>query len=33
VGRVEESKLGADVHASIEGMVRRVTPEFVEIGA
>jgi Na+-translocating ferredoxin:NAD+ oxidoreductase RnfC subunit len=32
VGRVEESKLGADVHASIEGTVRRVTPEFVEIG-
>jgi Na+-translocating ferredoxin:NAD+ oxidoreductase RnfC subunit len=31
VGRVENSKLGADVHASIDGKVRAVTPEFVEI--
>ena len=33
VGRVEDSQLGAHVHASIDGTVRRVTPEFVEIGA
>jgi Na+-translocating ferredoxin:NAD+ oxidoreductase RnfC subunit len=31
VGRVESNKLGADVHASIDGKVRAVTPEFVEI--
>jgi Na+-translocating ferredoxin:NAD+ oxidoreductase RnfC subunit len=33
VGRVEDSKLGAHVHASIDGKVSRVTPEFVEIVA
>ncbi|HEV2445031.1 MAG TPA: 4Fe-4S dicluster domain-containing protein, partial [Candidatus Sulfopaludibacter sp.] len=33
VGRVEASKLGADVHASIDGKVRAVTPEYVEIVA
>jgi Na+-translocating ferredoxin:NAD+ oxidoreductase RnfC subunit len=33
VGRVEEGKLGANVHASIDGKVRAVTAEFVEIGA
>jgi Na+-translocating ferredoxin:NAD+ oxidoreductase RnfC subunit len=33
LGRVEASKLGADVHASIDGKVRSVTPEFVEIVA
>ncbi|HTS26983.1 MAG TPA: 4Fe-4S dicluster domain-containing protein [Bryobacteraceae bacterium] len=33
IGRVEASKLGADVHASISGKVRAVTPEFVEIVA
>jgi len=33
VGRGEESKLGANVHASIDGKVRRVTPECVEIVA
>jgi Na+-translocating ferredoxin:NAD+ oxidoreductase RnfC subunit len=33
VGRVEESKLGADVHASIAGKVRAVTPDAVEIVA
>jgi glycine cleavage system H lipoate-binding protein len=33
VGRVEEGKLGADVHASIGGKVRRVTEEVVEIVA
>jgi Na+-translocating ferredoxin:NAD+ oxidoreductase RnfC subunit len=33
VGRVDESKLGVHVHASIDGTVRRVTPEYVEIGA
>jgi Na+-translocating ferredoxin:NAD+ oxidoreductase RnfC subunit len=31
VGRVEESKLGADVHASIAGKVRTVTLDAVEI--
>jgi Na+-translocating ferredoxin:NAD+ oxidoreductase RnfC subunit len=31
VGRVEDSKLGAHVHASIDGRVRNVTPEYVEI--
>ena len=33
VGRVEEGKLGANVHASIDGKVRAVTPEYVEIVA
>ncbi len=33
VGRVEASKMGADVHASIEGKVRTVTPDYVEIVA
>ena len=33
IGRVEASKLGADVHSSINGKVRTVTPEFVEIVA
>jgi Na+-translocating ferredoxin:NAD+ oxidoreductase RnfC subunit len=33
VGRVEESKLGAHVHSSIDGKVRGVTPERVEIVA
>jgi biotin carboxyl carrier protein len=33
VGRVEEGKLGAHVHASIEGKVRAVTEEWVEIEA
>src|SRR5215468_9782191 len=29
VGRVEEGKLGANVHASIDGKVRAVTPDYV----
>src|SRR5580693_4107991 len=33
VGRVEEGKLGAHVHASIGGRVRRATPVVVEIVA
>ncbi len=33
VGRVAEGKLGADVHASIDGKVRAVTAEWVEIVA
>jgi Na+-translocating ferredoxin:NAD+ oxidoreductase RnfC subunit len=33
VGRVEEGKLGAHVHASMDGKVRAVTPEYVEIVA
>ncbi len=33
VGRVEEGKLGADVHASIGGKVRAVTADAVEIVA
>jgi Na+-translocating ferredoxin:NAD+ oxidoreductase RnfC subunit len=33
VGRVADGKLGAHVHASIDGKVRAVTPECVEIVA
>jgi Na+-translocating ferredoxin:NAD+ oxidoreductase RnfC subunit len=33
VGRVPAGKLGADVHASIDGKVRAVTADFVEIVA
>jgi cobalamin reductase len=33
VGRVEEGKLGANVHASIDGKVRAVTPDYIEIVA
>jgi len=33
VGRVADGKLGAHVHASIDGKVRSVTPESVEIVA
>jgi hypothetical protein len=33
VGRVADGKLGAHVHASIDGKVRAVTPEWVEIVA
>jgi len=33
IGRVEESKLGANIHASIDGKVRSVSPDFVEIVA
>jgi Na+-translocating ferredoxin:NAD+ oxidoreductase RnfC subunit len=33
VGRVRDSKLGAHVHSSIDGKVRKVTPECVEIEA
>ena len=33
VGRVPEGKLGANVHASIDGKVRTVTPDYVEIVA
>ena len=33
VGRVEEGKLGAHVHASIDGKVRAVTADYVEIVA
>jgi Na+-translocating ferredoxin:NAD+ oxidoreductase RnfC subunit len=33
VGRVDPGKLGADVHASIEGKAHRVTAEWVEITA
>ncbi len=33
VGRVEDAKLGAHVHASIDGKVRAVTPEAIEIVA
>ncbi len=33
VGRVEDGKLGAHVHASIDGKVRQATPECVEIVA
>jgi hypothetical protein len=30
---VEDAKLGAHVHSSIDGKVRKVTPECVEIVA
>lgn len=33
VGRVEDAKLGADVHASIAGTVRKVSAEYIEIVA
>jgi len=33
VGRVADSQLGAPVHTSITGTVRRVTADYVEIGA
>jgi Na+-translocating ferredoxin:NAD+ oxidoreductase RnfC subunit len=33
VGRAEEGKLGVNVHSSIDGKVRSVTPEVVEIVA
>jgi len=33
VGQVEDSKLGAHVHASIDGQVRAVTAGYVEIVA
>jgi Na+-translocating ferredoxin:NAD+ oxidoreductase RnfC subunit len=33
VGRVDEGKLGAHVHSSIDGKVRAVTEEWVEIAA
>jgi len=33
VGRVDAAALGADIHASIDGKVRTVTAEFVEIVA
>ena len=33
IGRVDRSKLGTDVHSSIDGKVRAVTPECVEIVA
>ena len=33
VGRVESGKLGANVHASIDGKVRTVTPDYIEIVA
>jgi Na+-translocating ferredoxin:NAD+ oxidoreductase RnfC subunit len=33
IGRVEEGKLGANIHASIDGKVRAVTPDYIEIVA
>src|SRR5438128_418707 len=33
VGRVDEASLGANIHASIDGKVRTVTPEYVDIVA
>jgi Na+-translocating ferredoxin:NAD+ oxidoreductase RnfC subunit len=33
VGRVDDTKLGANIHAPIDGKVRSVTPDFVEIVA
>jgi Na+-translocating ferredoxin:NAD+ oxidoreductase RnfC subunit len=31
IGRVEAGKLGASIHASIDGKVRQVTPDYIEI--
>jgi Na+-translocating ferredoxin:NAD+ oxidoreductase RnfC subunit len=33
IGRVEDSKLGANIHSSIDGKVRLLTSDFVEITA
>jgi Na+-translocating ferredoxin:NAD+ oxidoreductase RnfC subunit len=33
IGRVDPAQLGADIHSSIDGKVRSVTPDFVEITA
>jgi len=33
IGRIPEGKLGANVHASISGVVRQATPEAIEIEA
>jgi len=33
VGRVDASKLGVNIHASIDGRVRTVTPDYVEVVA
>ena len=33
IGRVEDGKLGANVHASIDGKVRAVTADHIEISA
>jgi cobalamin reductase len=33
IGRVEEGKLGANIHASIDGKVRAVTSDYIEIVA
>ncbi|HXB70960.1 MAG TPA: 4Fe-4S dicluster domain-containing protein [Candidatus Acidoferrales bacterium] len=33
VGRVDPSKLGVNIHASIDGKVRTVTPDYVEVVA
>ena len=33
VGRIEPGKLGVNIHASMDGKIRTVTPEYVEIVA
>ena len=33
VGRVDAGKLGADVHSSIDGKVRAVTADWIEIAS
>jgi Na+-translocating ferredoxin:NAD+ oxidoreductase RnfC subunit len=33
IGQVEAKQLGASIHASIDGKVKRITPEFIEIVA
>src|SRR5207248_92224 len=33
IGRVEDSRLGADIHASIDGKVRNLTSDYIEITA
>jgi len=33
LARVPEAEMGASIHASIDGKVRAVTPEYIEIVA
>jgi Na+-translocating ferredoxin:NAD+ oxidoreductase RnfC subunit len=33
IGRVDANELGAAIHASIDGRVRRITGEFIEVVA
>jgi hypothetical protein len=33
IGRVDPKQLGASIHASIDGKVKRTAPEYIEIVA